>query len=174
MKYCPNCRAEYLDDVAECHDCQVPLVDELPEESREEWEHVEPVVVHTASAVIDAELIVATLRASEVRAFYAGTGGEFFSDAGQIGQMTRIPGPLNEIRILVHPDDEERAREVLAAADEAAAEEMAADPEETLPATRWTLDQAKRKTAIRVVAVLVLAPILWVIVLGIMEGLRNL
>ncbi len=30
---CPECRSEYRPDFAECADCRVPLVDELPEPS---------------------------------------------------------------------------------------------------------------------------------------------
>ncbi|MDQ1318367.1 MAG: hypothetical protein QG588_2027, partial [Candidatus Poribacteria bacterium] len=30
MAYCPNCRAEYIEGVETCPDCQVELVDELP------------------------------------------------------------------------------------------------------------------------------------------------
>ncbi len=169
MKYCPNCRAEYHDDVVECHDCRVPLVDELPEELPEEWEHIEPVVIHRAATVIDAELIVGTLRANDVRVFAAGTGAELYTEAGQIGQITGIPGPLNEIRIMVHPEDEERAREVLAGVDE-----QVPDPEDLLTPSKWNLDAQRRRTAIRVVAVIILAPIIWVFVMGLMDLVRNL
>lgn len=31
MKYCPECKCEYEDWASACSDCQVPLVDELPE-----------------------------------------------------------------------------------------------------------------------------------------------
>ncbi len=30
MPYCPECKAEYIDDVIECPDCKVELVDALP------------------------------------------------------------------------------------------------------------------------------------------------
>lgn len=33
MAWCPKCRNEYVEGVAVCADCQVPLVDELPEET---------------------------------------------------------------------------------------------------------------------------------------------
>ncbi len=41
MPFCPKCRAEYIEGVEECPDCQVLLVDELP--PKEESEYVEMV-----------------------------------------------------------------------------------------------------------------------------------
>ena len=34
MPYCPECKAEYVDDVTECPDCKVELVDALPENEK--------------------------------------------------------------------------------------------------------------------------------------------
>lgn len=31
--YCPKCRTNYIENVKECFDCKIPLVDELPEET---------------------------------------------------------------------------------------------------------------------------------------------
>ncbi|MCK4904474.1 MAG: hypothetical protein KAS35_07255 [Candidatus Marinimicrobia bacterium] len=31
--YCPKCRTQYIENVNECFDCKVPLVDELPVET---------------------------------------------------------------------------------------------------------------------------------------------
>ena len=173
MKYCPHCGAEYHDDVAECRDCRFPLVDERPQRSLEEltkeWQHIEPVIVHTAAAVIDAEVILATLRAYDIRAFIAGTGAEVWTDAGGIGQATRIPGPLNSIRIMVHPDDADRAGEILDSA-----EQPRADAEATLAPTKWSLDEVRRKRVIKIVAVVLLAPMVWVIVVQFLDAARNL
>lgn len=129
----------------------------------------EPVQVYTATAAVDADLIVSMLRAHDVRAFSKGTGSEFFTEAGAIGQMTRAPGPLNDIRIMVHPDDEMAAREILAST---AASEATEEPSGT--PTRWALDPVKRSRAMKVVAVVLLLPILYGVVVGVMEGLRNL
>jgi hypothetical protein len=40
MPFCPNCKYEYNEDVKECPDCGVPLVDKLQEESPEESDYV--------------------------------------------------------------------------------------------------------------------------------------
>jgi len=39
MAFCPKCRAEYIDEVKECPDCQVKLVDVLP--PKDELEYVD-------------------------------------------------------------------------------------------------------------------------------------
>lgn len=150
MKYCPNCRAEYHDDVEICHGCQVALVDRPPQDPVHPWESIEPVVIHTAAAVIDADLIVGLLNANGVRAFAAGTGAEVWTGAGQIGQMTRIPGPLNAIRIMVHPDDVDDARAIL---DQPAASVVAGDYD--FP-RRWALDPVIRHRILWIVAVVLL------------------
>lgn len=37
MPFCPKCRAEYLEEVETCPDCQVSLVQELPPEDRVDY-----------------------------------------------------------------------------------------------------------------------------------------
>jgi len=37
MPFCPNCRAEYIEGVDTCPDCQVELVDELPPKEEPEY-----------------------------------------------------------------------------------------------------------------------------------------
>ena len=128
---------------------------------------VEPVVVHIAASTVDAQLILGMLTSNGIRAFLAGTGAETYTEAGQIGQMTGIPGPLNEIRIMVHPEDAADARAIL--------EESAPVEPDTgdIPA-RWATDPAKRARAVKVIAVIVLIPLLYGIVAGLIELARNL
>ena len=150
----------YREGFARCLDCDVELVEDLPVEEPEPYvfERTEPVCVWVATAVIDAELVVVSLRAHEVRAFAAGTGLEFFSEAGAIGQVVRLPGPLNSIRIMVHPDDEDAARAFLATP-------APAEPEpydEALPPPRWTVDPDARRRAVKISAlVLLLTGVPW-------------
>ena len=136
----------------------------MPEFGEEAGKAVEPVHIHTASAVIDAELIVASLKAGGVRAFAKGSGAEFYTDAGGIGQMSRIPGPLNEIRIMVHPDDEMDARRVLSEADARPPE-----VEEGGPPQKWSLHPTKRKLALKIFALVILVPIVYGLVASLVE-----
>ena len=129
----------------------------------------EAVHIHTATARIDADLIVSMLEAHGIRAFQKGTGSEVFTEAGAIGQMTRLPGPLNDIRIMVHPDDEMEARRVLAATSEAPG-----PVEIETGSGRWAVDPVKRGRALKIFAIVLLIPILYGVVVGAVEAIRNL
>ena len=48
MAWCPNCKNEYREGVTTCPDCDVELVDELPEEEEEEYSEPKPVVLMVA------------------------------------------------------------------------------------------------------------------------------
>jgi hypothetical protein len=41
MKYCPECEAEYREDILECSDCQIPLISEDEYRTRKEQEQEE-------------------------------------------------------------------------------------------------------------------------------------
>ena len=182
MPYCPQCGTEYRPGFAVCSDCEIELVESLPEElvpgSHEadiefragEYEMLEPVPVISVTSRIDGEIVLSALRSAGLRAYLAGTGVEYISEAGGIGQITRAPGPLNDIRVMVHPDDAEDAREIIAAANPPSSSDevqkaldegedasfsgeedgMAWDEEEggdDRPA--WPVDPVKRKRAVR-------------------------
>jgi Putative prokaryotic signal transducing protein len=188
--YCPNCGAEYRPGFTVCTDCHVALVPDAPEgidyegltpEERrdksildvDDYQRVEPVCVHIADAIIDAEIVLAALKANGIRAFTAGSGLELYTGAGAIGQMTRAPGPLNSMRILVHPEDEEAALEIIA---EAESHEVDVDPSEYAPLERppLRLDRERRKRIGRIVAVLLLSAFLSGIVFQAIELISRL
>ena len=181
--YCPNCLVEYREGFTICSDCQVALLDGLPPappdpdpDARMNWDQqfdqTEPVCVLIGAVAIDAEITVAALRSQGVRAFAAGTGLDQWSEAGNVGQMTRVPGPLNEFRIMVHPDDLNRAHRAI---DLAQAESLEPDPPElTGEEAVWRVDRAKRKRVLRGIAVFMLAPTLLVLAYEAYVGLRYL
>ena len=170
--YCPTCGDEYRAGFTICPDCQVALVPGAPGDKptpREtapdigsinagDFGRAEPVCVLIEAAIIDAEITVNALRSYGVRAFASGTGLEVMSEAGAIGQMTRVRGPLNEIRIMVHPEDVERAHEIIDFA--AAAVDDREPPHIPGEDAVWRVDKAKRKRVLRTIALFLLVPLL--------------
>ncbi len=69
MKYCPECDAEYKEEITECADCQIPLIsaDEYrvrkrrEEEERERLARVEFVPVKVAGTAFEADRFRAAL-----------------------------------------------------------------------------------------------------------------
>jgi len=55
MKYCHNCRYEFVDDVDECPDCGIPLQETPP--GPREYKEVEWVALRDLSSPIYAEMI---------------------------------------------------------------------------------------------------------------------
>ena len=164
--YCPVCGTEYRPGFEICADCQVDLLPGEPPETLkpvppgfnvEEYMGAEPVCVLIEAATVDAEVTVSALRNYGIRAYAAGTGLEAWSGAGGIGQITRVPGPLNEIRIMVHPDDLERARQIIDLAD---LEDEPEPPRISGEDAVWRVDRAKRKRVLRAIALFLLVPLL--------------
>jgi len=40
MKYCPECEAEYRDEIRECADCQIPLISDQAHQEKKQREQV--------------------------------------------------------------------------------------------------------------------------------------
>ena len=165
--HCPNCGVEYREGFTRCSDCLVdlqpgsspePELDDRPEFSwKEEFGDAEPLCVLIEARVVDAEITVNALRHRGVRAFAAGTGVEW-SEPGGIGLMTGETGSLNEIRIMVHPDDFTIAQRVI---DDARNRELEPDPP-VIPGEEaaWRIDRGKRKRVLKAIAIFLLVPLL--------------
>lgn len=182
MPYCPSCGCEYRQGFARCSDCGTDLVDRLPEEASSEdgepewfrpkdFDQLEPVCVLIVPSRMNGEVVLSALRSAGVRTYMAGTGLEYWSEAGGIGQITRAPGPLNEVRIMVHPDDEDEARDIVrAAAHEDGSEYVGLtgpEAEDSLEAAvadrawtrpRWRVDPRRRRWVVRGLAAWYLVP----------------
>ena len=118
--WCPSCGAEYRPGFTRCADCDVDLVDELPDvPEREEavdpgraltsdGEHLGPELeqVYSGSRV-DTELIRSVLEGSGVESVLWGTGSTYMPETG---------AKLSAVRVMVRPSDLDRAHEVIDAA----------------------------------------------------------
>ena len=130
--WCPNCGSEYRPGFTHCSDCGHELVREPPEVvvpgdgPRPPFDPhaIGPELVEIGSygGRFEGEMIRSLLRGSGIESMLTGDGIAY----GEVYRMT--VGPLSVVKVLVRPEDEERAREVILAAD--AAELEAGEVEE--------------------------------------------
>lgn len=125
--FCPKCKAEYVAGVTTCWDCQVSLVDALPEpdkkgrrgaarlskaqleESREQLaQPLELVTVLEATDVGQAMLAGALLREADIRFTSSGAAKQ---GSGGWGGITDLIG--GQIVLQVRREDAERALAIL-------------------------------------------------------------
>ena len=66
MKYCPKCKTEYQDWAAECADCKVPLVNELPKELPPEENNEEFVTVYTNLLIPPVDMVRSALESEGI------------------------------------------------------------------------------------------------------------
>lgn len=121
--WCPNCGSEYRPGYTHCSDCGHGLVREPPEvvEPQEQPrppfdpEAIGPELVEigTCHGEFEGEMIRSLLRGSGIESMLTGDGTGY----GEVYRMT--VGPLSVVKVLVRPEDEERARELILAAETA-------------------------------------------------------
>ena len=97
--YCPQCKGEYREGFTQCADCQMPLVDELPQAEPDET----PVDFVEVLSAADPGLIALVKSVLESEEIPYVTHGEHFS---------RLFGTM-PVRILVAKEDIDTARDVL-------------------------------------------------------------
>jgi hypothetical protein len=102
MSFCPQCRAEYEKGIKICPDCEVALVGTLLPEFAEEEDWM---VVFTASHDYEAELVRARLSEEGIVA-------RVLSQADHALGLN--VGALAIVKVLVHPDDADDARMIIA------------------------------------------------------------
>jgi hypothetical protein len=109
--FCPRCRAEYRAGFHRCSDCDVELVDELPEDPASvgrkrssEFDHAELVVLRTYHTVIDAELAKTALDSVGIDSMVRSD-----NQGGQSPGLSFTRG----VELLVRPDDVEAANDIL-------------------------------------------------------------
>lgn len=65
--YCPKCRTQYIENIKECSDCQVPLVEELPEETP--LEKIKWVALTPLAGEVYAEMVEEVLQKMDIPNF---------------------------------------------------------------------------------------------------------
>jgi hypothetical protein len=103
MPFCPECKAEYRENVTRCSDCDVELVASLPdvEEQEEEEAGLELVELAEFPNPSEADMIRELLVGNEIRSVLRG-------ETDPIG-ATSWASPVT---LLVEQRDEERARQI--------------------------------------------------------------
>lgn len=118
--WCPNCGSEYRPGYAHCSDCGHALVHEPPEAVVPEEQPRPPfdpnaigpelVEIGSYGGRFEGEMIRSLLRGSGIESMLTGDG-TIYTEAYPL-----TVGPLSQVKVLVRPEDEERAREVILAA----------------------------------------------------------
>ena len=98
--YCPNCEAEYVEGIAECGDCRVPLVAELPhfDDSDDKLRMVR--VVDPTEGPMVEELL-------------GNNGIDSFLQGEMSAAAIPAAGELTEVRVWVRGSDQPRATELI-------------------------------------------------------------
>lgn len=108
MPYCPECHDEYRPGFTHCVDCEVPLVDELPEPPETDETTTEPpVVVYETHDHTEADVLRSKLEFHDIP---AALSGELAPRSLWSPVSTNLFGP---IRISVPADQADQAREIL-------------------------------------------------------------
>jgi len=105
--FCPKCKAEYRVGFLRCSDCDIALVDRLPEPEeapRDVRPHAELVVIRTFEKLLDADFAKSVLEA-------AGIESEVWH--GHRGQLSPELGLPIGIQLLVRSEDAAAADEIL-------------------------------------------------------------
>lgn len=109
MPFCPQCRTEYVEGTSTCADCGAPLISALPSERETEPDLGDLVEVWRAQGELNAQLTRALLEANGITSMLAG-------ESLRLTHGFTVDG-LALVRILVRPDDAERACEIIASSE---------------------------------------------------------
>ena len=99
--YCPDCKTEYREGFAECADCHIPLVDNLPQDQDEPEPNLKFVKILETNDLTDIVQIESALGAAGIR---------YFIQGGIINSITPFYQPAV---LMVAEEDAEEAVELL-------------------------------------------------------------
>src|SRR6266581_7426767 len=106
---CPNCQAEYRKGFTTCSDCNVPLVEELPELPKEAPDEASEIrdsaqsMIFVAADAVEAETVKGLLEASGIAVNLANESSPF----------PGVPGLASGLKLVVNSAQESLARQVL-------------------------------------------------------------
>jgi hypothetical protein len=102
--FCPKCKAEFREGFNHCKECNLDLVESLPEDPP--VEHFRPAVVFTTSNILEAQLVKSLLE---------GNGVTVFLVDGQFPAMNPFyTNAIGGIKLAVSESELEEAKEILA------------------------------------------------------------
>ncbi len=107
--FCPKCRAEYREGFVECSDCQIPLVDQIPQEKEGDPDLELVTVLETRDPGI-LTIAKSLLAEAEIEFMDTAEGLQDFYGVGGLGGFQPLTGPA---RLQVSVRDEERAKSAL-------------------------------------------------------------
>lgn len=101
MPFCPICKSEYKPGITKCSDCDVDLVEKLPEESK----YIEMVEAGKLSDPGYAGMVCEIMEKENIQCRLSGEERE--------GMFPGMVDPTHSIGVLVPKDKVERAKELL-------------------------------------------------------------
>lgn len=103
--YCPKCRTEYLENITECADCHVHLVDKLPEETP--LEKIKWVALRVLPGEVYAEMVEEILSRLNIPHF---TKSDWTTSAFNISSANLVGA---KVTIFVPEENQEEAAQIL-------------------------------------------------------------
>jgi len=105
MPFCPVCRSEYVEGIVNCADCGAQLIAQLPPLQEPGDDEIELVEIWRAADEMEAQIIRGALDGAGIKCVLRG-------EALRHTHGFTVDG-LAEVRILVPPDDAQRAKEII-------------------------------------------------------------
>lgn len=112
--FCPECKAEYEPHVRKCRDCQVPLVESLPDEPGPAYQEI--VTIYSAPSILLLDMAQSILRAAGIEYFVKGELIQNIIGLGSYGGSFNLSVGPPEIQVA--PEDVEDAKTLLKDLDE--------------------------------------------------------
>ena len=103
--YCPKCRTQYIDDVKECFDCNISLVDDLPDETP--LEKIKWVALPVLSGEIYADMVEEVLSNLDIPHF---TKSDWATSAFNISSSSLVG---SKVTIFVPEENRDEATRIL-------------------------------------------------------------